>query len=460
MSSNIAIKVENLSKCYLIYNNPRDRLKQFVLPRVNSILGFTRKNYYKEFWALKNISFEVTKGETVGIIGRNGSGKSTLLQLICGTVSPNNGIIETNGRIAALLELGAGFNPDFSGRENVYINCAILGLSREETNNKYNDIVEFADIHDFMEQPVKTYSSGMYVRLAFSVAINVNPEILIIDEALSVGDMLFQAKCMLRLKQMIDSGVTVLFVSHDIATVKALCKRCVYIENGHMVSFGKAVDVVDLYISNTHLEINKMLKLNLVSVKKKIDILGQQPHQNIVKYSENNSLNNSILVSINNEVQFQNNSSRYGDGGGRILDVKLLDDGRNQIDKIEVGKNFLIQISIRFEKMFPTFAVGFSIRDLKGQMLVGDITTCHDIQLPQANPGDIYVFEISSTNRVRPGIYSISVGLEFPVNLNTQHLFIDVVENVVVFQSIFSPNPSTWFHSMVSVPADIRFLKI
>jgi lipopolysaccharide transport system ATP-binding protein len=208
MSSEIAIKVENLSKCYQIYDQPRDRLKQFVLPRLQKVLGQKVGQYYNEFWALKDVSFDVRKGETVGIIGRNGSGKSTLLQMICGTLSPTNGKIQTNGRIAALLELGSGFNPEFTGKENVYLNGAVLGLSKEEINARFDDIVAFAEIGDFVEQPVKTYSSGMMLRLAFAVAVHVDATVLIVDEALAVGDIAFQHKCFQKIKRLRELGTT------------------------------------------------------------------------------------------------------------------------------------------------------------------------------------------------------------------------------------------------------------
>ena len=200
MSSEISIKVENLSKCYQVYEQPRDRLRQFVMPRIRRMAGLKPKQYFREFWALRDVSFEVKKGETVGIIGRNGSGKSTLLQMICGTLNPSSGSITGTGRISALLELGSGFNPEFTGRENVYMNAAVLGLDKEEIDARFDGIAAFADIGDFIEQPVKTFSSGMVVRLAFSVAINVDPEILIVDEALSVGDELFQRKCFSRIE--------------------------------------------------------------------------------------------------------------------------------------------------------------------------------------------------------------------------------------------------------------------
>lgn len=247
MSSEFAIRIERLSKCYQIYDQPRDRLKQFVLPRIRRMIGLEPRRYYREFWALKDVSFEIRKGETVGIIGRNGSGKSTLLQLICGTLSQTEGAVLSGGRIAALLELGSGFNPEFTGRENVYMNASVLGLSRDEIDSRYDEIVAFSELGDFVEQPVKTYSSGMLVRLAFSVAINVDPEILVVDEALSVGDELFQRKCFSKLEAIRQSGATILFVSHSGAQVIELCDRAVLLDRGEQLAIGAPKQIVSRY---------------------------------------------------------------------------------------------------------------------------------------------------------------------------------------------------------------------
>jgi lipopolysaccharide transport system ATP-binding protein len=249
MSSEIAIRVQNLSKCYQIYDTPRDRLKQFVLPRLRRMMGKLPKQYFGEFWALKDVSFEVKKGETVGIIGRNGSGKSTLLQMICGTLNPTSGTIQTNGRIAALLELGSGFNPEFSGRENVYMNAAVLGLNNEEIDARFDDIVAFADIGDFIDQPVKTYSSGMYIRLAFSVAINVKPDILIVDEALSVGDIRFQSKCIRAIQEIKEKGAAILFVTHSTGQIEALCNRAVWLNDGLLKAEGLPKNLMRRYVN-------------------------------------------------------------------------------------------------------------------------------------------------------------------------------------------------------------------
>lgn len=249
MSSDIAISVKNLSKRYEIYANPRDRLKQFVLPRLQGLVRQAPKQYFKDFWALKDVSFEVKKGETVGIIGRNGSGKSTLLQMICGTLNPTEGSVQTNGRIAALLELGSGFNPEFTGRENVYMNAAVLGLSREEVEGRFDEIAAFADIGEFIDQPVKTYSSGMAVRIAFAVAVNVKPDMLIVDEALSVGDIRFQAKCIRAISVIKENGAAILFVTHSPGQIEALCDRAIWLNDGVLKKDGLPKVLMRQYIN-------------------------------------------------------------------------------------------------------------------------------------------------------------------------------------------------------------------
>jgi lipopolysaccharide transport system ATP-binding protein len=236
--SEIAISLHNVSKCYKRYSRPVDRLKELLLPG---------KSHAENFWALRNINLEVAKGETLGIIGQNGSGKSTLLQIIAGTVTPTTGEVWVNGRVSALLELGSGFNPEFTGRQNVFFNGRILGLSRQQIEAKFDDIAAFAEIGDFLDQPIKTYSSGMVVRLAFAVIANTEPQILIVDEALAVGDAKFQARCMKRIRQLKEQGVTILFVSHDSSSVKILCQRAALMNYGKILETGNPKDVVNHY---------------------------------------------------------------------------------------------------------------------------------------------------------------------------------------------------------------------
>jgi lipopolysaccharide transport system ATP-binding protein len=247
--TDIAIRVSNLSKCYHLYNTPRDRLKQF--------LWRGRRQYFREFWALRDVSFDVMPGEVVGIIGRNGSGKSTLLQLICGTLTPSAGGVAVKGRVAALLELGAGFNPEFTGRENVFMSAAIMGLSEDEISARYEDIVEFSGIRDFLDQPVKTYSSGMYVRLAFSVAISVDPDILVIDEALSVGDGEFSRKSFDRIMALKNAGKTILFCSHSTYHIQAICNWCLWLDHGVLRKLGESGEVLTAYANYLESEISE-----------------------------------------------------------------------------------------------------------------------------------------------------------------------------------------------------------
>jgi lipopolysaccharide transport system ATP-binding protein len=233
--SGCAIRVMGVSKYFSIYDTPRDRLKQMVMPRLHRLFGRAPRSYHREFWALNAVSFEIRRGETVGIIGRNGAGKSTLLQIICGTLEPSDGEVMTHGRIAALLELGAGFNPEFTGRENVFMNGAILGFSREEMAQRFDEIAAFADIGEFIDQPVKTYSSGMYVRLAFAVQACVDPEILIVDEALAVGDIGFQYKCFKRMEALKKKGVTILMVTHATGSILEYADRCIVLDGGRVI---------------------------------------------------------------------------------------------------------------------------------------------------------------------------------------------------------------------------------
>jgi len=239
MSSELAIKAVGLSKCYQIYGKPHHRLLQSIFRSF--------RTYYRDFWALKDVSFEVKRGEVLGVIGRNGAGKSTLLQIICGTVTPTSGAVEVRGRVAALLELGAGFNPEFTGRENVYLNASIMGLTRDETDRAFYDILAFSELAEFIDEPVKTYSSGMYVRLAFAVAIHTNPDVLIVDEALSVGDVAFRNKCIRRVQDLRAQGTTILFVSHDLSTLQLICDRAIWLEKGAIKAAGDPVAVSQNY---------------------------------------------------------------------------------------------------------------------------------------------------------------------------------------------------------------------
>lgn len=247
VGSGLAISVRGVSKCYQIYDSPGHRLKQFIMPRIRRMFGLKARSYFREFHALHDVSLEVARGEVVGLVGKNGSGKSTLLQIVCGTLSPTGGQVETYGRVSALLELGSGFNPEFTGRDNAYMNAALLGIPAEELGPRLDDILEFAGIGDFIDQPIKTYSSGMVLRLAFAVAINVDPDILVVDEALAVGDEAFQRKCFSRIEELKRGGCTILFVSHSAGSVIEFCDRAVLLDGGDLIMEGVPKAVVAQY---------------------------------------------------------------------------------------------------------------------------------------------------------------------------------------------------------------------
>ena len=371
MSSNdIAIRVENLSKCYEIYANPRDRLKQFVMPRLQRRVGREPKQYFRELWALKDVSFVVKKGETVGIIGRNGSGKSTLLQMICGTLNPTSGSIQTNGRIAALLELGSGFNPEFTGRENVYMNAAVLGLSNEEIEERFADIVSFADIGEFIEQPVKTYSSGMIVRLAFAVIAHVDADILVVDEALAVGDAFFTQKCMRFLRNFMKAG-TVLFVSHDTGAVVNLCCKAVLLNRGQVTEIGIPKNVIEHYLATVYessQEVNGVIAVETKVPVIQVEILNEyrDMREELVNAS---NLRNDVEI-----FQFKPYQEGFGTGDAKILSVRLLDQHGAPLSWIVGGEDVILDIRCLAHKEIFRPIIGFQFKDRLGQVIFADNT--------------------------------------------------------------------------------------
>ena len=359
MSSEMAIKVTGLSKCYQLYNKPQDRLRQ--------MLARGRKQYYQEFWALRDVSFDVQKGETVGIIGRNGSGKSTLLQMICGTLNPTSGSVETHGRIAALLELGSGFNPEFTGRENVYLNASVLGLSKAEIDDRYDDVVAFADIGNFIDQPVKTYSSGMMVRLAFAVIAHVDADILVIDEALAVGDAFFTQKCMRFLRDFMQDG-TVLFVSHDTGSIKNLCNRAIWVEKGVVLQNGTPKDICDQYLeafyeaqqgrsSTTKLKIHKTSEDAIFFKDQRLEYINQT------------NLRNDLQI-----FKFNPEAASFGKGGAQIYDVRLLDEQWQPLAWVVGGEKVTLCVKAKAHQTLDSPIIGFYVKDRLGQFLFGDNT--------------------------------------------------------------------------------------
>jgi len=423
MSSNeIAIRVEGLSKCYEIYGSPRDRLKQFVMPRLQRLAGQVSKQYFREFWALKDVSFEIKKGDTVGIIGRNGSGKSTLLQMICGTLNPTCGSIQTNGRIAALLELGSGFNPEFTGRENVYLSGAVLGLSGEEIDARFDAIAAFADIGQFIEQPVKTYSSGMFVRLAFSVNIMSQPEIMVVDEALAVGDMAFQAKCMTALRRIQDGGATVLFVSHDIGSIKSLCSQAAYLDGGRLKSFGKAAIIAENYVRVVREEMNAQNQVDAARTVR-IPSTGPVGPSVTIKYAEFKSSE----AFDSHTAQF-----RYGIGGASISFAELVDLYDQPVVAAEFDQQVKIKIYFSVE-IEADISVNYYIQDDKKNPILGAGLRAVGQPLLHCHPKSRYLATYITTVPLQEGNYSIHLEITKPLVIDQSAEFLDVVDNAIVF---------------------------
>lgn len=397
-SDDIAIRVSNLSKCYYIYDRPQDRLKQSIIPRLQRLVGRQSKNYFREFWALRDINIEMRKGEVVGIVGPNGAGKSTLLQIISGTLTPTTGHVETHGRLSALLELGSGFNPEFTGVENVYMNASILGIDKAEVDRKINDIIDFADIGDFIHQPVKTYSSGMYARLAFSVAVNIKPEILIVDETLSVGDILFQAKAVQRMRELMNS-CTVLFVSHSLATIKSFCNRAIYIDKGMIARDGTPSDVCDHY--------EMVMQERLLARERLTEKAQVSLHTNNVDMNDK-----ELIYSPDPSFPESGDEFRSGNGAMKVLRADLFVDGRRS-KVAEFGSIMTLRLLIIAEQEIkPGAIVGYMVRNSDGVDVFGRNLFNERMSLPALFPRQLVEVTFRFPCLLAAGRYSISIGVK------------------------------------------------
>jgi lipopolysaccharide transport system ATP-binding protein len=416
MSSDFAIRAHGLGKCYQIYKQPLDRLKQSFWR--------ARRRLYQEFWALRDISFEIKKGETVGIIGSNGAGKSTLLQLICGTLNPSVGELHLNGRVAALLELGSGFNPDFTGRENVYMNAAIMGLTRAEIDSRYDSIVAFANIGQFINQPVKTYSSGMYVRLAFATAISVSPDILVIDEALAVGDVRFQQKCMAAIKKFCQTG-TVIFVSHDTAAVIELCSRVLWIDGGRIRMEGDAKFVSEKYLQYMY-EGDAELQTACMTTA----------------FCSENALNLSQYTIVDKDIR------QFGNGHATIEAVRILSQNVNS-GVIYSGRECEISVVVRLHKRIDNPIVGYVVRDRLGRDVLGDNTALIGKTLSSLSAHKRYaiIFKIDLWPNLIEGDYTVCFGVAD--GTVEDHVQCHVLYDALVIKSI-PVRPPTGFFSVIN----------
>lgn len=380
--SETAILVDHVSKMYKLYDRPMDRLKES--------LGLSKQKKYKEHFALKDVSFQVQRGETVGIIGTNGSGKSTILKIITGVLNPTGGSVQVNGRISALLELGAGFNQEYSGIENVYLNGTMIGFSREEIDAKLDEILRFADIGDFVYQPVKTYSSGMFVRLAFAIAINIDPEILIVDEALSVGDVFFQAKCYRKFEEFKEMGKTILFVSHDLSSIGKYCDRVVLLNNGVKLAEGGAKEMVNLY--------RKVL----------VNQYEDEPSDEGAETGEDPGAGSDTLMkeklNLNPEVL------EYGSKLAEITDFAIQDDAGNITNLIEKGQTFSVKMRVQFQEDISEPIFAFTIKDLKGTEITGTNTMYEGSPVKPKKSGDVQEITFTQVMNLEAGEYMLCLG--------------------------------------------------
>ena len=410
--SDVAVAVSDLGKCFRLFNRPQDRLKQ----------GFwRRKNFSREFWALRGVSFEVRRGETVGIVGRNGSGKSTLLQIIAGTLTPTTGTAQTHGRVAALLELGAGFNPEFTGRENVYVNGAILGLSRAEVTQRFEEIVDFAEIGEFIDQPIKTYSSGMVVRLAFAVQVLVPKDVLIVDEVLAVGDEAFQRKCYAKIEEFRERGGTILLVSHDAQTVIQLCDRAVFLDQGELLLHGKSKPVVHLYqrlayaptaaqdeIRRRFHDLNPGwdedpdMKLS-EELKKENDSSSRAASDSDVEPDRELAMYDPHLVA--------KNTVRYEARGARIQDPHITKLDGKRVNVLVAGGTYLWRYRVVFEKHCKKVRFGMLIKTIPGFELGGRATPPPGGGIATIEAGKTVEAVFKFRASFAPGTYFLNAGL-------------------------------------------------
>lgn len=431
-----AIEASHLTKTYKLYESSKRRIIEGLFPKA--------KPQYRQFHALHDVSFQIKKGEIVGIIGKNGSGKSTLLKLITGVLNPSNGSVAVDGRLSALLELGAGFNPEYTGIENIYLNGTLNKITREEMAGRIADIADFADIGDFIEQPVKNYSSGMFVRLAFAAAVYSDPDILIVDEALAVGDAAFQAKCMARMNQIMKSGAAVLFVTHDMNTVKRLCQRCIYLENGKKIMEGPAEELADIYLRRIRAVMNEE-HLKLEKGQEDLDQKNGGENRDMDSGGRNDGSVEERAGSAVMEPEdaaerelinraFVKRTERFKEGTGEaeFIDLRLLDgEGR---EKTAFAYNEVMKIqATMILKADREFAMAYHIRDDKNTELIGSSTLRETKELIRGKKGDIYRFEFVTRLPLIEGNYNMTLLASVPVIKNRSALFLDFIENAAVF---------------------------
>lgn len=470
MSSEAPIVLESISKCYRIYSNPKDRLKQAIASRLHTL----RRNpadsapiHYREHWALRDVSFELGQGESIGILGRNGAGKSTLLQIVAGTLEPSSGSVVTKGRITALLELGSGFNPDFTGRENVLLNAQILGLTPKQALERFDDIAAFADIGAFIEQPVKTYSSGMMMRLAFAVQTAVDPKILIVDEALAVGDMFFQAKCIARIKKLLDSGVSLLYVSHDPGTVRQLCNRALLIQEGRVKALGEARAVADEYAALQMTERNQAAKAtrstrrtaeDTVTGGESLEKCGSGEAAVVTPMSITGVAPDCFkTIDINRAVFFERLAHhRTGTLEAEVLNVQMLRAGDVRTE-FDFKERVTIRVFVHFKSRLDNLNLSIQIRNRQGLGLI-----FYDLRLQEEmhhtyQEGKTYCFDWSVVLPLMCEHYHLQLILAHPPAIpGDDWVFVDNIPNAYDF--FVSAVPGLPISSYVALSAQVQIM--
>ncbi len=422
-AGNEAIAVHGVGKCYRIYERPQDRLKE-------ALLRFRGCHFHRDFWALRNVSFSVQRGESIGIVGRNGCGKSTLLQIIAGTMTPSEGEARVSGRISALLELGSGFNPEFSGRENVYLNAAILGVPRREMEQRFDQIAAFADIGEFLDRPVKTYSSGMHARLAFSVAVAVDPDILIVDEILAVGDVGFQQKCVARLRRLREAGMTLLFVSHSPDAIRSVCQKALFLVDGQALYFGPADRAVDQYLSRVREESNREMLAT--------DREYRRP------------------VAFQTRIQAE---TRYGAGHVQIERVELLDERGEPRRAFRFGETITLEATLRAVVDARDLSVSFLIRDQTGVDLLGTTTFDERVAAPPLPAGAAARIRFRFENRLRAGSFGVSLAVNRVSSRDySDNILFDQADACIAFAVIADPQRPVHykFHQPIDIDWEVQ----
>lgn len=420
-----AIEVDRVSKAYRLYPTPRHRALE--------LLTFGTKTYHTNFWALSDVSLKVPAGATLGLVGNNGSGKSTLLQLIAGILSPTSGQVRVNGRISSLLELGAGFNPEFTGRENVELYGIVMGMSREETLARMPDIEAFAGIGEFVDRPVKSYSSGMFVRLAFSAAIHVNPDVLLVDEALAVGDVLFQHQCIRRIREMQAAGMTILFVSHDMGMMRSICTEAALIEGGRIVAHDDPATIANIYHART------------ASIEGAV-VAARAPQSN-----GDGASAGSVAFHVEPGFDERVRLFRHGTGAAQIRSVELIDVRGRSVNSVEFGDEVILRVHVQYHQDAPFSILGFSIRDKTGTDIVGTNTHEENVPLPPRRAGDTVVVDFRQRLPLARGTYSVTTALAYD---RSQPTYFDWVDNALVL-NVLPPESGKVVHGKVGLPVDI-----